>query len=169
MTGVHGANRLASNSLLEGVVFSNDIYNYIKNDFSKQASVRQLIDTRNDILDWDDSGTENTEEWILISHNKHEIKEIMSDYVGIVRNTYRLKRAFRRIKMMKEEIKEFYNRTRVTVELLELRNLVAVAYMIIKSAMKRKESRGLHYMQDYPKRDDAHYLKDTIITKHSIY
>ena len=168
MTGVHGANRLASNSLLEGVVFANDIYNYIKNDFSKQASVRELIDTRNDILDWDDSGTENTDEWILISHNKHEIKEIMSDYVGIVRNTYRLKRAFRRIKMMKEEIKEFYNRTRVNVELLELRNLVTVAYIIIKSAMKRKESRGLHYKQDYPNRDDALNLKDTIITKHII-
>lgn len=168
MTGVHGANRLASNSLLEGVVFSKEIVNFIKNEIKTRKikkSEKDLIELRDKILDWDDSGTENTEEWILISHNKHEIKEIMSDYVGIVRSTYRLKRAFRRIKMMREEIKEFYNRTKVTVELLELRNLVMVAYMIIKSAVKRKESRGLHYMLDYPKRDDEKYLRDTVIIK----
>ena len=169
MTGVHGANRLASNSLLEGVVFSNGIFDYIKNEISKKKikkiSDKELLNLKDKILDWDDSGTENTDEWILISHNKHEIKEIMSDYVGIVRNTYRLKRAFRRIKMMREEIKEFYNRTKVTVELLELRNLIMVAYIIIKSAIKRKESRGLHYMLDYPNKNDEKYLKDTLIIK----
>jgi L-aspartate oxidase len=169
MSGVHGANRLASNSLLEAVVFSNGIFEYIKNNVIrneiKKISAKELLSLKDKIYDWDDSGTENTEEWILISHNKHEIKEIMSDYVGIVRNTYRLKRALRRIIMMKEEIKEFYNRTKVTVELLELRNLVTVAYIIIKSAMKREESRGLHYMLDFPNRNDLNFLKDTIITK----
>lgn len=170
MTGVHGANRLASNSLLEAVVFSDSIYEYVKNNFkeikkNEFLTKKQLKDLSNNIYEWDDSGTKNADEWILISHNKKEIKEVMSDYVGIVRNTYRLKRAYTRVKMMKKEIKEFYNRTKVTVELLELRNLVLVAYLIIKSASKRNESRGLHYMLDYPKRDDTNFLKDTIIEK----
>lgn len=88
----------------------------------------------------------------------------MSDYVGIVRNTIRLERAYKRIRN-NEEIKDFYDKTKVTVELLELRNLVAVAYLIIASAMQRHESRGLHYMLDYPKRDDRNFIKDTVITK----
>jgi L-aspartate oxidase len=164
MTGVHGANRLASNSLLEALVFSNAINDYFKNNFKKDAH-EKLTKLHNNILNWDDSGTVNTEEWILISHNKKEIKEIMSDYVGIVRNTLRLKRAYRRILMMKDEIREFYKKTKVSVELLELRNLVTVAALIVESAMKRKESRGLHYMLDYPKKDDKNFLKDTIIKK----
>jgi L-aspartate oxidase len=168
MTGVHGANRLASNSLLEAVVFSDAIYNSIKKEINnKQINNNNLKDINNAVLNWDDKGTVNAEEWILIRHNKREIKEIMGDYVGIVRNSYRLKRALRRIKMMKDEIKEFYIKTKVNVELLELRNLVTVAYIIIKSAMKRKESRGLHYMLDYPERDDKNYLKNTIIVKRS--
>lgn len=172
MTGVHGANRLASNSLLEAVVFSDSIYQYMKTNIKKIKqeeflTKKQLKGLSENIYEWDDSGTTNADEWILISHNKKEIKEIMSDYVGIVRNTYRLKRALTRIKMMKKEIKEFYNRTKVTVELLELRNLVLVAYIIIKSALKRNESRGLHYMLDFPKRDDKNFLKDTIIKKKS--
>ena len=116
-------------------------------------------------MNWTDKGTVNAEEWILISHNKREIKEIMSDYVGIVRSTYRLERALRRIEMMKNEIKDFYKKTKVSVELLELRNLAAVAYIIIKSATERKESRGLHYMLDFPERNDRKFLKDTIIIK----
>ena len=119
------------------------------------------------VLDWNDEGTENTEEWILIKHDKREIKEVMSDYVGIVRSTYRLERAMRRIRMMKDEIKGYYKKTKVNVELLELRNLAFTAYIIIESAMKRKESRGLHYMLDYPYRDDANFLKDTIIRKYN--
>jgi L-aspartate oxidase len=170
MTGVHGANRLASNSLLEAVVFSDSIYQYVKTNIKKIKqneflSKQELKDLSGSIYEWDDSGTKNTDEWILISHNKKEIKEIMSDYVGIVRNTYRLQRALRRIKMIKKEIKEFYNRTKVTVELLELRNLVLVANIIIKSALNRKESRGLHYMLDYPVRNDTDFLKDTVIMK----
>lgn len=170
MTGVHGANRLASNSLLEAVVFSDSIYKYVKSNI-KQIKKKEFLPEKeiknlnNKIYDWDDSGTKNADEWILISHDKHEIKDIMSDYVGIVRNTYRLKRALTRIKMMKKEIKEFYDRTKVNVELLELRNLITVANIIVKSALKRKESRGLHYMLDFPKRDDKDFLKDTILMK----
>lgn len=170
MTGVHGANRLASNSLLEAVVFSDSIYKYVKSNIKKIKeheflTKKELKDLSDSIFEWDDSGTKNTDEWILISHNKKEIKEVMSDYVGIVRNTYRLKRALTRIKMMKKEIKEFYDRTKVTVELLELRNLVLVAFIIIKSALSRNESRGLHYMLDFPDRDDTNFLKDTVLMK----
>lgn len=170
MTGVHGANRLASNSLLEALVFSDAIYKFIKERYGKEKSRNvyfsyNLRKLHNNIRDWDDSGTENAEEWIVISHNKREIKEVMSDYVGIVRNTYRLKRALTRVIMLKSEIKDFYDRTKVTLELLELRNLVTVAYVIIKSALKRKESRGLHYMLDYPEKNDRKFLKDTIIVK----
>ena len=167
MTGVHGANRLASNSLLEAVVFSNSIYESIKAESEKSESKNEIDIKRyyDDIYDWDDSGTENTEEWILISYNKRETRELMSGYVGIMRNTYRLERAYRRIKMMKDEVRGFYKKTKVTVELLELRNLILVAYLILRSAMKRKESRGLHYMLDYTERNDEEFKKDTIIWK----
>jgi L-aspartate oxidase len=165
MTGLHGANRLASNSLLEAVVFSNAIYKSIKKTSGFEFHNKYLKELETSILNWDDKGTANPEEWVLISHNRKEIKELMSDYVGIVRSTYRLERALRRIKMMKDEIKEFYKRTKVSVDLLELRNLAFTAFIIIESAMKRKESRGLHYMLDYPKRDDKNFKKDTIIRK----
>lgn len=162
-TGVHGANRLASNSLLEAMVFANAIYNDLKTKIETNKFSIQNIPLSH-IYDWNDDGTENPEEWILISYDKFEIKKLMSDFVGIVRNMYRLKRAMRRIVMMQEEINEFYLKTKLNVELLELRNLVTVAYLIIASAMKRKESRGLHYMTDYP-RTSKLYLKNTIIKK----
>ncbi|MBK9332108.1 MAG: L-aspartate oxidase [Ignavibacteria bacterium] len=166
MTGVHGANRLASNSLLEAMVFSNAIYTDINGKVkSKNYSRKDLSEIKKNTYDWDDDGMENTEEWILISHNKKEIKEVMSDYIGIVRNTLRLERAYRRIVMMKDEIKDFYDKTKVNVDLLELRNLVTVAFLVISSAMKRKESRGLHYMSDFPGKDDKNFLKDTLISK----
>lgn len=167
MTGVHGANRLASNSLLEAMVFSESIFESIKNELNvkKLKSVKELNKLRSEIYNWNDDGTENTEEWILISHNKKEIKDIMSDYVGIVRNTIRLERAYRRMNMMRDEIRSFYKKTKVNVDLLELRNLVTVAYLIIYSAKQRKESRGLHYMLDYPEKDDKNFLKDTITVK----
>ena len=164
MTGVHGANRLASNSLLEAFVFSDAIYDSIGKE-KKELKKENLNKVSSSLLEWDESGTENTEEWILISHNKREIKEVMSDYVGIVRSTYRLQRALTRIKMMKKEINEFYRKTKVTVELLELRNLVQVAWLIIKSAIERKESRGLHDMLDYPRRDDVNFLRETMLIK----
>lgn len=176
MTGVHGANRLASNSLLEAMVYSDAIFQAITEERTSTTSKQKtsvvnlqrrkmLNEIYSNVLDWNDKGTVNNEEWILISHNRREIKEIMSDYVGIVRSTYRLERALRRIEMIKKEIKEFYDKTKVSVELLELRNLAVVAYLIIASAMKRHESRGLHFMLDYPERDDKNYLKDTLITK----
>ena len=170
MTGLHGANRLASNSLLEAVVFSDAIFKNIKKNiktvFPKSSNGKDLKSFYGDVLDWDDKGTINPDEWVLISHDKREIKEIMNDYVGIVRNTVRLQRAFRRIKMLKEEIKEYYKRTKVTVEILELRNLVLTAYMIIESAIKRKESRGLHFMLDYPDKNDKEFKKDTRLVKY---
>lgn len=166
-TGVHGANRLASNSLLEAVVFSDAIFQSINKTSKSEFHNEYLKELEKSVLDWNDEGTENTEEWILIKHDKREIKEVMSDYVGIVRSTYRLERAMRRIRMMKDEIKGYYKKTKVNVELLELRNLAFTAYIIIESAMKRKESRGLHYMLDYPYRDDANFLKDTIIRKYN--
>ncbi len=173
MTGVHGANRLASNSLLEAMVFSNAIFESIASQYNKKNNGRasdkiNLSKIYDEVYDWNEEGTENAEEWILVSHNKKEIKELMSDYIGIVRNTIRLERAFRRMKMMMEEIEEFYRKTKVNVELLELRNLVTVAYLIIVSAMQRKESRGLQYMLDFPKRDDKNFLKDTLVTKDEI-
>jgi len=166
-TGVHGANRLASNSLLEAVVFSDAIFQTINKTSKSEFHNEYLKELEKSVLDWNDEGTENTEEWILIKHNKREIKEVMSNYVGIVRSTYRLERAMRRIRMMKDEIKGYYKKTKVNVELLELRNLAFTAYIIIESAMKRKESRGLHYMLDYPYRDDVNFLKDTIIRKYN--
>lgn len=175
MTGVHGANRLASNSLLEAMVFSNAIYKELKSKNKESKSVssktnqkvfdnsKNLKSIYDNIYDWNEEGIENNEEWILISHDRKEIKEVMSDFVGIVRNTIRLKRAYRRVNMMRDEIEDFYRMTKVSVELLELRNLVTVAYLIIKSAMMRKESRGLHYMLDYPERNDKEFLKDTVL------
>ncbi len=162
-TGVHGANRLASNSLLEAMVFADAIYNDILYLSSKQKINLNSIPLSN-IYEWNDDGTENADEWILISYDKFEIKKLMSDFVGIVRNMYRLKRALRRIKMMKEEIDEFYFKTKLNVDLLELRNLVTVAYLIVCSAMKRKESRGLHYMTDFPFTSEK-FLHNTILKK----
>lgn len=175
MSGVHGANRLASNSLLEAMVFSNAIFEELKNKIitaepenskskkNKSEALKKLKTIYKNIYDWNEDGTENTEEWILISHDRKEIKEVMSDYVGIVRNTIRLDRAYRRVNMMRDEIEDFYKKTKVSVELLELRNLVTVAYLIIKSAKLRKESRGLHFMLDYPEKDDKNYLRDTFL------
>lgn len=170
MTGVHGSNRLASNSLLEAIVFSDGIYKYIKENsdtiIPSRNKISELNRLKKDIMDWDDKGTINAEEWVVMAHDKLEIKEIMSDYVGIVRNTYRLQRALRRINMLRAEIREYYLRTKVNVELLELRNLVLVAFLIIKSAMKRKESRGLHYMLDFPAKNDKKFLYNTRIARY---
>ncbi|MBU1297732.1 MAG: L-aspartate oxidase [Bacteroidetes bacterium] len=158
MTGVHGANRLASNSLLEAIVFS----------YRAANTGREFILTNKtkipDIPEWDDSGTFNAEEWVLVSHDRREIQEIMWDYVGIVRSDLRLDRAFRRIDFIKYEIEKFYKRTKVTEGLIELRNLALIAKLIIHSAMVRKESRGLHYTTDYTQKDDINWKRDTIIS-----
>ena len=158
-TGLHGANRLASNSLLEAVVFSHRALDNAKTYLSRTHN------TFPDIPPWDDSGTFNSEEWVLISHDKEEIQRLMWDYVGIVRSNLRLQRAFRRVKFIEKEIETFYKRTRVTEGLIELRNLVCIASLIIRSALHRKESRGLHFTTDYPKKDDEHWQHDTIISR----
>ncbi|TNE70348.1 L-aspartate oxidase [bacterium] len=154
-TGVHGANRLASNSLLEAIVFANKAA-------ASAAKMVQSISLNTEIPDWDDSGTTDTKEWIEVSHNKKELQQIMSDYVGIVRSNLRLERAFRRTFLLYEEVESYYQRNKVSVPLCQLRNMISVAYMIIRSAQMRKESRGLHYNVDYPKLNSAE-LHDTII------
>jgi L-aspartate oxidase len=160
-TGVHGANRLASNSLLEALVFSKR-----SADFAGAiVHSRSCIDSKKVPL-WDDSGTIDNEEWVLISHNLVEIKSIMWNYVGIVRSNLRLKRAGRRIELLEKETENFYRRTKITPELLELRNMITVAKLIVMSALKRQESRGLHYTTDYPEQNDRLWKHDTIITKH---
>lgn len=155
MTGVHGANRLASNSLLEAVVFADRAASEIKT-FLKEHKVISP-----NIPDWDDSGTLTPDENVLITHNFKEVKITMWDYVSIVRSNQRLERAAKRIHIIYEEVEDFYKRTKVFSELLELRNLVACAHIIIKSALQRKESRGLHYTLDYPDLSDK--VEETII------
>jgi L-aspartate oxidase len=154
-TGVHGANRLASNSLLEALVFSYRISEKLK------AKLRSNFD---DVLipEWDETGVLNMDEWFLIKHNLQQIQSLMWNYVGIVRSKQTLERAFRRIKLIYEETENYYQRTKISSDLLELRNMAAIAYMIILSALRRNESRGCHYMSDFP---DSHekLLKDTII------
>lgn len=147
-TGLHGANRLASNSLLESLVFADQAAR-------KSLEVHQLYEFNEDILEWDESGTTNTEEWILISHNRKELKQIMWDYVGIVRSTLRLERALRRIDLLHQEVEDFYHRTKVSVPLCELRNMINVGYLIVTGALNRKESRGLHYTTDYPRKKSS--------------
>jgi len=162
-TGVHGANRLASNSLLEALVFS---------ERASLSAFQYLEATKinlSEILPWDDYGTFDHEEWVLISHDRREIQRLMRDYVGIVRSDERLQRAGRRIDLIEEEIEKFYKKTRVTSGLLELRNLSCVASLIIRSALFRKESRGLHFTTDYPERDDSRWLGDTVIHRDLIF
>lgn len=157
MTGVHGANRLASNSLLEALVFSNraaiDIQEYLN---------KYEIDVPN-IPDWDDSDTLTADERVLISHGIKELNQLMSDYVGIVRSNLRLEFASRRIQNLYNEVEDFYKKTKIFVSLLELRNLITCAHLIVKSAQLRKESRGLHYTLDYPERIPDQNVSDTVI------
>jgi L-aspartate oxidase len=114
-------------------------------------------------LPWDDSGTIDNEEWILLSHNLTEIQTVMWDYVGIVRSNLRLERALRRINFLEKEIEDFYKRTRISPRLLELRNIVTTAKLIILSALRRHESRGLHATTDYPYTDDRHWKRNTVL------
>ena len=156
MTGVHGANRLASNSLLEGLVFSHRAAQ------DAREFLRSYSTTIPEIREWDDSGTINSEEWILISHDKREIQQVMWDYVGIVRSHLRLERAFRRMEFLQNEIETFYKKTKVIEGLLELRNLAECAMLIIRCAMKRRETSGLQVRTDYRDRNDKEFLCDTL-------
>ncbi len=142
-TGLHGANRLASNSLLEAAVFGNRIAQVALESFDSLAF-------QENIPDWNEFGTEQSNEEILVTHNLRELQRMMSDYVGIVRSDFRLERAMRRLNLLKHETEEFYKKTKLSMKLCELRNLIQCAELVIKCAMKRKESRGLHYTTDYP-------------------
>ena len=146
-TGLHGANRLASNSLLEAMVFAHRCY---------VDAVSKISDLKSfpNVPDWNAQGTSEPKEMILITQSLKELQQIMSDYVGIVRNNVRLQRAMKRIDLLFEETEGLYQTTTVSPQLLELRNMITVGYLIIKGASFRKESRGLHYNIDYPYKSD---------------
>lgn len=161
-TGLHGANRMASNSLLECLVFANLA--------SIDINTRSLPETSNlDIPPWDESRVTEPDEEIVVAHNWDELRRFMWDYVGIVRTTKRLQRAKHRVDLLISEIDEYYNNFRVSSDLIELRNITLVADIIIRSALSRKESRGLHYTLDYPDTDPQLEHIDTVLnlaTKH---
>jgi L-aspartate oxidase len=158
-TGLHGANRLASNSLLEAVVFSHRIFLKVAQLFPHTGDIPISIPP------WDPRGATESDESIVVAHNWDEVRSSMWNYVGIVRSDKRLERAKRRIDMIIQEIMEYYWNFTITRDLLELRNIATVAKLIIRCAQIRKESRGLHYNLDYPHRDDMGWLKDTIIRR----
>ncbi|TMI93888.1 MAG: L-aspartate oxidase [Bacteroidetes bacterium] len=142
-TGLHGANRLASNSLLEAIVFAHRC-------FIDATDTVALTDLKETMPDWNARGTSEPKEMILITQSLKELQLVMSDYVGIVRNDIRLHRALRRIDLLWEETELLYQTSTLSPQLLELRNMISVGYLIVKSATFRKESRGLHYNTDYP-------------------
>jgi L-aspartate oxidase len=154
-TGLHGANRLASNSLLECFVYGHAAAKHIENNWSDTLF--------NPVIpNWDESQVKDSDEDVIISHNWDELRRFMWDYVGIVRTDKRLTRAKHRVDLLLSEIDEFYSNYRVSPDLIELRNLALVASLIIQSAQQRKESRGLHYTLDYP--ETQHIARNTIIT-----
>ena len=159
-TGLHGANRLASNSLLEALVYAQNAVRQAKQDLKTPTQ----IDTT-DPPPWDDVGTTDSDEEIMVSHNWDEIRRLMWNYVGIVRSDKRLARARRRIEIIQSEIKEYYWNFKVVPDLIELRNIAMVAELIIICADHRKESRGLHFNLQYPNRDDVRWKKDTVIRR----
>lgn len=144
-TGLHGANRLASNSLLEAMVLAHRCYLHSISEIEKISIVQ-------DLPNWNAEGTSDPKEMILITQSMKELQQIMSDYVGIVRTDVRLDRAMKRLDLLFEETESLYRSTRVSPQLCELRNLITVAYLIVKSAQFRKESRGLHYNTDHPEK-----------------
>jgi len=160
-TGLHGANRLASNSLLEAVVYAHRVYL----DISRDHQAAPSMDTP--IALWDSSGTTESDDSVVVTNNWDEIRRCMWNYVGIVRSNKRLERALRRIKLIQKEIQEYYWNFKVTKDLIELRNITTVAHLIVRCAFMRKESRGLHFNADYPMTRDE-FKNDTIISKDSL-
>jgi len=159
-TGLHGANRLASNSLIEALVYAHTASKQAVNDLRTMDFSSTPIPPP-----WDEVGTTDSDELIMVSHNWDEIRRIMWNYVGIVRSDKRLARAKRRIENIQHEIQEYYWNFKVIADLIELRNIATVAELVIKCARHRKESRGLHFNIEYPYRDDGRWLKDTIIRR----
>ncbi|MBT0585794.1 L-aspartate oxidase [Alteromonas oceanisediminis] len=154
-TGLHGANRMASNSLLECIVFAHAAASHIQTHLDQPFSSQT-------IAPWDESRVTNSDEEVIIQHNWHELRLFMWDYVGIVRTNKRLERALRRIQLLEQEIDEYYANFKISNNLLELRNLVTVAELMVRCAIERKESRGLHYNVDYP--DQLDKAEPTILT-----
>jgi L-aspartate oxidase len=154
-TGLHGANRLASNSLLEAMVFAHRAYqDAVKNIKEGVGSPLLWRGAGGEVPDWNASGTSAPKEMILITQSVKEMKLLMSDYVGIVRNNERLHRAMKRLDLLYEETEALYQKTAVSPQLCELRNMITVAYLIVKSAEFRHESRGLHFNTDYPHKSE---------------
>lgn len=159
-TGLHGANRLASNSLLEGLVFGTR---------AVATAIELARDAREapHVPDWDEGAAIPPDEAVVVTQNWDEIRRTMWNYVGIVRSVKRLQRARARLDLLREEIRQYYWQYKLTPDFVELRNIADVAHMVVRCAMERKESRGLHTMLDYPNRDDAHWLRDTVISRSS--
>ena len=153
-TGLHGANRLASNSLLECVVYACSAARHIDTIFNNIADLGKTPP-------WDESKVTHSDEDVVLSHNWDELRRFMWDYVGIVRTDKRLTRALHRVQVLQKEIHEYYSNYKIGKNLLEVRNLTMVAELIIRSATRRRESRGLHYTLDYPQA--ASVAKDTIL------
>lgn len=153
-TGLHGANRLASNSLLEAVVFAERIHQDILKNIDK-------VPFKEGIPEWNAGSTTDPEELVLITQSLKELKDVMSYYVGIVRSNIRLKRAMNRLHLLYQETEHLYHSTTISPQLCELRNLITIAYLITLSASMRKESRGLHFTTDFPKKHD--FLQETIL------
>jgi len=159
-TGLHGANRLASNSLLEALVYADNAAQQALCDF-------RALNGNNgpSIPPWDDLGSTDSDERIMVSQNWDEIRRLMWNYVGIVRSNKRLDRAQRRIEIIQKEIQEYYWNFKIEADLVELRNIATVSELIIRCAQNRKESRGLHYNIEHPCRDDKRWLKDTLVRR----